>query len=86
MKKWIPVWAIFGVILLSVGTVWLRLTIVRTTYSINQANRNLQNLQQEMSHAEVRMAALKSPKKLELLAKTKFGLGIPKPEQVVYLK
>ena len=39
-----------------------------------------------MSHAEVRMAALKSPKKLELLAKTKFGLGIPKPEQVVYLK
>jgi hypothetical protein len=74
------------VIAMAVGTVWLRLTIVRTTYSIGQTNQMLANLRHDREQMELKVAGLRSPRRLELLARTKFGLAQPKSDQVVYLK
>ena len=85
-KQWIPLWVIPVMITMSIGTVWLRLFIVRTTYTINQSDKMTRNLQQEREHLELRLASMKSPRKLEVLARTRFNLSRPRSDQVVYIK
>lgn len=68
---------------MAIGTVWLRLFIIRTTYSIHQTDKAIQNLGQEREVIQLRLAALKSPRKLEGLAKAKFGLSQPDSKQVI---
>ncbi|MBI3535301.1 MAG: hypothetical protein HY072_07430 [Deltaproteobacteria bacterium] len=86
MQRWFPVWIFPVLIVFSVMTVWIRLAIVRTTYAIDQNGKLIRNLQQEKEQKNLLVAGLKSPRRLEVLAKSKFGLTQPKSEQVVYLK
>lgn len=85
LKKWIPLWTIPVLICFAAGTVWLRLAIVGTSYSINEANHELDRLRQEREHLQVKITALKSPKRLEVLARTRFGLSQPRMDQVIHL-
>lgn len=86
LKRFIPFWSIPILLIFSVGTVWLRLAIVRTTYEINEATRGIEQLRQEKEKLELKIAELRSPRRLEMLARTQFGLSQPKMEQVVRLK
>ncbi len=86
MKKWIPVWAIVLIPLFSIGTVWLRLKIIRTTYAIHEVDQSLAKIRREKEQLLVRVAALRSPKRLESLARHQFGLAQPRSGQVVYLQ
>lgn len=83
LREWIPFWVIPLIVILSIGTVWLRLSIVRTTYSIGQIDRQIRGLQEAREQMDLRMAALRSPRRLEILARTRFGLGQPKAEQII---
>lgn len=78
-------WVVPALILLAIGTVWLRLSIVRTTYAINQAERDERALRQEREDMELKVTALRSPRRLEGIAKSKFGLGTPRSDQVIHL-
>lgn len=71
---------------MATGTVWLRLALVQLTYDINQMDRTLRNIKQERERAELKLAGLRSPKRLEQIARQKFSLGQPKADQLVYLK
>ena len=84
-KKWMPIWVVPALVLLAVVTVWLRLSIVRTTYAINQAEKKVRSLRQEREDVDLRMAALRSPRRLEGIAKARFGLGTPRSDQVIHL-
>lgn len=84
--KWIPLWAIPLLISFSIGTVWLRLSIIRTTYEINQTNRKIEESRKERENFQLKVAALRSPRRLEVLARTRFRLAQPHVEQVVQLK
>ncbi len=86
MRRYVPLWVVPVLVILSVGTVWLRLLIVRTTYSISETDRQVKSLRHEREQMEWKVASLKSPKRLENLAKTHYGLGQPKSNQVVYIK
>ena len=86
MTKWIPLWAIPILILFAIGTVWLRLSIVRTTYAINQTNKLIEKARQDREHIQLKLTAMRSPGRLESLARTKFGLVQPRADQVIYLK
>ncbi len=85
LKDWLPLWGIVALVVLAVGTVWVRLTIVRTTYAINQADLLIRNLEQTKEQMELKVTALRSPRRLESLAKTKFGLSQPNASQVIRL-
>ncbi len=85
MRNWIPLWTIPVLISLAIVTVWIRLSIVGTSYSIDLADRNIRDLQQQKQQAELKVTALRSPRRLELLAKTRFGLQPAHSEQVVHL-
>lgn len=80
---WVPRWTFPVLVLFAIGTIWLRLYMVRTTYSINQADREIREHRQVLSQAELKVASQRSPKNLEAVAKQKFNLKPPKTEQYV---
>lgn len=84
-RKWIPIWVVPAILGLAVVTVWLRLSIVRTTYAINQADKRTRELRQAREDMELKVTALRSPRRLESLARTKFGLDTPRADQVIHL-
>lgn len=86
LKKWIPLWAIPTLILFSIGTVWLRLTIVRMTYAIHQTDQWIDQTQHEHDRIQLKVEALRSPQKLEHLARTRFNFSQPRVDQIVHLK
>ncbi|MEN9722549.1 MAG: hypothetical protein RJB38_535 [Pseudomonadota bacterium] len=84
-KDWFPgwIWPVF--LFLTIGSVWVRLSIVKTTYAVTQADRNLRSLRQDREQIELRVAGLKSPRRLEMIARSRFGLAQPRADQVVHL-
>ncbi len=86
MRRFFPLWTIPVLIAFAFATVWLRLTVVQTTYELNQANKTLHNLKLENEKLELRVAQLRSPRRLEAIAKQKFKLAPPTPEKLVQLK
>jgi cell division protein FtsL len=78
MKKYFPLWIFPVLIVMAIGTVWLRLYVVRTTYEINQNDRMVANLQQESEQHQLKLSELRSPRRLESLAKVRFGLVQPR--------
>jgi cell division protein FtsL len=81
-----PLWVVPMLIAMAIGSVWLRLSIVRTTYSIAQTEKKIRQLQLDREQMELKVTALRSPRRLELIARTRFGLSQPKSEQIVHLK
>jgi hypothetical protein len=86
MNKFFPMWTIPVLIAFSFATVWLRLTVVHTTYELDQANKTLHNLKLESEKLELRVAQLRSPRRLEAIARQKFKLSPPTPEKLIQMK
>ena len=70
---------------MTIGTVWTRLSVVKTTYEVTQAEKALRSLRQDREQIDLRVAGLKSPRRLEVLARSRFGLSQPRSDQVIYL-
>jgi cell division protein FtsL len=85
IRYWLPMWVMTLMVVMAIGTVWLRLSIVRTTYAIDQADRQLRALQHAREQMDIKVTALRSPRRLELIARTKFGLAPPRSEQIVHI-
>lgn len=81
-----PLWIFPVLIVMAISTVWLRLYIVRTTYEIDQTEAMIRNASQEREQAELKVTGLRSPRRLESIAKTKYGLSQPRAEQVIHLR
>lgn len=86
LLPWVPAWAVPALVLMAIGTVWLRLSIVKTTYEISQADRMIRNLRQEREQEELHLTALRSPRRLESIARSKFKLNQPRVDQVIHLQ
>lgn len=84
--RFIPAWALPALVGLGVATVSLRLSVVKATYELNELNRQIKNLEQELRGIEYDIAKLESPKRLESIAKEKFGWFPPKPHQVITVR
>jgi cell division protein FtsL len=84
LRHWLPLRVMALMVALAIGTVWLRLSIVRTTYAIDQADRQLRALQQAREQMDLKVTALRSPRRLELIARTQFGLAPPRSDQIVH--
>ena len=85
-RGWIPFWVVPVFAVLAIGTTWLRLGIVRTTYAINQAEREIRNLAIEREQMELKVTALRSPRRLEAIARARFGLSQPKSDRIVQMR
>jgi len=86
MKRFFPLWVFPIIVAFAFLTVWVRLTGVKTTYELNQANKTLHNLKLENERLELKVAQLRSPRRLEVLAKQKFKLNPPSPDRIIPMK
>jgi len=86
MTKWVPLWTIPILIVLAFATVWLRLTVVKSTYELNQANKVLHNLKLENEKLELKVAQLRSPRHLEMLSRSRFKLNPPAADRIIRIK
>jgi cell division protein FtsL len=78
-----PLWTVPVLIAMAIGSVALRLSIVRKTYSIDQMDRQIHALNEAQEKMELRVAGLRSPRRLEIIARSKFGLNQPRADQVI---
>jgi hypothetical protein len=85
LKQWMPLWVLPVLIAMAIGTVALRLSIVRKTYAIDQMDRQIRALKEAREKMDVRVAGLRSPRRLELIARARFGLSQPRTDQVIYM-
>jgi hypothetical protein len=85
LRYWIPLWVVPVLIAMAIGTVALRLSIVRKTYAIDQADRQIRALKEAREKMDVKVAGLRSPRRLEMIARARFGLSQPKSDQVIYM-
>ena len=63
--------------------VWSRLQVVNLEYGISSLEGRLRNLQQESRQLQLEVASLRNPVRIEQVARTRLGLRLPAPEQVV---
>lgn len=78
----------FVVVLMVVALffVWSRLEVVNLEYDISTYEIRLRALQQESRQLKLEAASLRNPARIEQMARTKLGLRLPAPEQVIAVK
>lgn len=86
IRRWIPLWTVPLIVVMAAGTIWLRLTIVSMTYEVDQSQKMIRNALQDVERLELDVARLRSPRRLEALARMRFGLVPPRAEQVIHLR
>jgi len=81
-----PSWIWPVVLGLTVVSVWVRLGVVRSSYDVSQAEKTIRSLKLDREQIELRVAGLKSPRRLEMIARSQMGLSQPRPEQVIFME
>lgn len=65
---------------------WSRLEVVRLGYEIFNANSEMRRLDQENKEMILEIATLKSPKRIERIAREELNLLPPRDEQIIILR
>lgn len=66
--------------------VWSRCKVIDLNLQIAETSRQVKELQQEQTRLKVEAASLKTPARIEVLAKGEFGMALPTDQQVVLVK
>jgi len=77
---------IITLVFFSLLFVWSRLGVVQVGYEISQANKVYQGLVKENQRLRVEVASLKSPSRIEEIAKNQLGFINPRPEQIIIIQ
>ncbi len=86
MRRWIPFWVVPVFLILASITVWLRLSVIRKTYELNQVNQTWTNNKKELERLNIKVAQKKSPRRLEKLARKQLELFPVEAAQVILLE
>lgn len=75
----------FVTVLLAVSLffVWSRLQVVHLEYDISSIEAQLRVVDQESQRLRLEAASLRSPGRIETVARNELGLRLPTPEQVI---
>lgn len=72
--------------ILTCAFVWVRLRIVSIGYEIHELENHERSAVNACNQLRVKINEAKSPKKLEQLARTKFDMQPPAPNQTIVLR
>ncbi len=72
--------------LVSVFHVWSRFKLVELNLRISEASRQLSAAEQEQKCLSLEAASLKSPARIETIAKNDLGMTLPTEQQVIHVK
>jgi len=87
-------WSIFPYVMIlmvlftiiSLFHVWSRVRVIELSLQSSDARRQLKDAQQENNRLRLEVASLKTPARIEALAKGELGMQIPAEKQVVVVK
>ena len=89
-ENWISFPYLIGVMVLltlvSVFHVWSRVEVIDLNLRISEGSRQFKEQQQENKRLRVEVASLKTPARIEALAKGELGMALPTDQQVVLVK
>ncbi|MCD6487083.1 MAG: cell division protein FtsL [Syntrophobacterales bacterium] len=66
--------------------VWFRISITKIDYRIAEEMHRGDTLMEENRKLKIEVATLKSPHRIESIARTKLGMCYPERDQVIFLK
>ena len=70
----------------SVFHVWSRFKLVDLNLQISEVSRQLSEAGQEQKRLKLEAASLKSPARIEAIAKNELGMALPTEQQVIHVK
>jgi len=72
--------------IVSVFHVWSRFKLVDLNLQISSANRQLKEAEQEQKRLQLETSLLKTPSRLEVIAKRDLNMALPSKQQVIQVK
>jgi cell division protein FtsL len=86
-KTMTGLWIVFMVLFFveALFYAWCRVQCVTAGYGIDRENRRHQALLKERNTLRIELARLKSPERIETIARTRLGLVMPDVQQTVIL-
>ena len=76
----------FLLTIVSVFHVWSRVKVIDLNLQIAETKKTFKELQQENNRLKLEAAALKTPARIEALAKGDLGMALPTDQQVIVVK
>ena len=72
--------------IVSVFHVWSRFSLTDLNLQISEASRQLRESEQEQKRLLLEAASLKTPARIEMIAKSELGMTLPSEQQVILVK
>jgi cell division protein FtsL len=72
--------------IVSVFHVWSRFKLVDLNLQISEISRQLSEAGQEQKRLKLEAASLKSPSRIEAIAKNELGMALPTEQQIIHVK
>ena len=72
--------------IVSIFHVWSRVRVIELNLQLADVGRQFKNEQQEQNRLKLEVASLKTPARIEALAKGELGMALPTEQQVVIVK
>lgn len=72
--------------IVSVFHVWSRFKLVDLNLQISEASRTLKETEQDQKRLKLEAASLRTPARIEAIAKNELGMALPTGQQVVQVK
>ncbi|HEX2768296.1 MAG TPA: cell division protein FtsL [Geobacteraceae bacterium] len=72
--------------LVSIFHVWSRVKVIDLNLRMADVNSHVKEVQQEQNRLKLEVASLKTPARIEALAKGDLGMALPTDQQVVIVK
>jgi cell division protein FtsL len=70
----------------SVFHVWSRFKLVDLNLQISETSRQLKEAEQEQKRLNIEVASLRTPARIETIAKNELGMALPSEQQVIFVK
>jgi cell division protein FtsL len=70
----------------SIFHVWSRFRLIELNLQIGESSRQMKEMEQEQKRLKLEAAALRTPARIETIAKGELGMTLPKEQQVVLVK
>jgi len=66
--------------------VWSRVKVIDMNFQITEADRTIRDAKQEANRLRLEIASLKTPARIEEIAKGQLGMVLPSEQQIIVVK
>jgi cell division protein FtsL len=76
----------FLLTIVAVFHVWSRFKLIDLNLQIAESNRQIKEAEQEQKRLELEVASLRTPSRIEAIAKNELSMALPTEQQVIVVK